>query len=43
LRQELPWLKSRLPTLWANSYYVGTVGGAPLEMVKKYIESRKGV
>jgi putative transposase len=43
LRQEFPWLKSRLPTLWTNSYYVATVGGAPLAMVKKYIESQKGV
>ena len=31
LRQEFPWLKSRLPTLWTNSYFVATVGGAPIE------------
>lgn len=24
LRQEFPWLKSRLPTLWTNSYFVST-------------------
>jgi putative transposase len=42
LRQEFPWLKSRLPTLWTNSYYVAT-DGAPVAMVKKYIESQKGV
>ena len=41
LRDEFPWLKSRLPTLWTNSYFVSTVGGAPLEMVKRYIESQK--
>jgi len=28
LRQEFPWLKSRLPTLWTNSYFISTVGGA---------------
>ena len=31
LRQEFPWLKSRLPTLWTNNYFVATVGGAPIE------------
>jgi putative transposase len=30
LRQEFSWLKSHLPTLWTNSYFVSTVGrGAP--------------
>ncbi len=43
LRQEFPWLKSRLPTLWTNSYFVSTVGGAPLEVIKQYIEQQKGV
>jgi putative transposase len=42
LRHEFPWLKSRLPTLWANSYFVATVGGAPLTVVKQYIEQQKG-
>lgn len=42
LRQEFPWLKSRLPTLWTNSYFVATVGGAPLAVVKQYIENQKG-
>jgi putative transposase len=43
LRQEFPWLKSRLPTLWTNSYFVSTVGGAPLEVIKQYIENQKRV
>lgn len=43
LRQEFPWLKSRLPTLWTNSYFVSTVGGAPLTAVKQYIENQKSV
>jgi putative transposase len=41
LRQEFPWLKSRLPTLWSNSYFVATVGGAPLDVIKRYIEDQK--
>ena len=41
LRSEYPSLKSRLPCLWTNSYFVSTVGGAPLSEVKKYIESQK--
>lgn len=43
LRQEFPWLKSRLPTLWTNSYFVATVGGAPISIVKQYIENQKNV
>lgn len=41
LRQEFSWLKTKLPTLWTNSYFVSTVGGAPLEAIKKYIENQK--
>lgn len=43
LRGEYPWLKSRLPTLWTNSYFVSTVGGTPLKTVKQYIENQKHV
>ncbi len=43
LRQEFPWLRSRLPTLWTNSYFVSTVGGAPLAVIKQYIENQKSV
>lgn len=41
LRQEFPHLKTKLPTLWTNSYFVSTVGGAPLAIVKQYIENQK--
>lgn len=41
LRSEFKSLTTRLPTLWTNSYFVSTVGGAPLEIVKQYIESQK--
>lgn len=43
LRTEFPKLKSRLPTLWTNSYFVSTVGGAPLSAIKQYIENQKNV
>lgn len=43
LRQEFPHLRSRLPTLWTNSYFVATVGGAPLAIIKQYIENQKMV
>jgi len=43
LRDEFPWLKSRLPSLWTNSYFVSTVGGAPLSVIKQYIENQKHV
>jgi len=43
LRQEFPSLKSRLPTLWTNAYFVATVGGAPLAVIKQYIENQKHV
>ena len=41
LRQEFHFLTTKLPTLWTNSYFVSTVGGAPLGIVKQYIESQK--
>jgi putative transposase len=43
LRQEFPVLKRKLPTLWTNSYFVSTVGGAPLTLIKQYIENQKHV
>lgn len=43
LRQKYAWLRSRLPTLWTNSYFCATVGSVSLETVKKYIENQKGV
>lgn len=41
LRDEFRHLKKRLPTLWTNSYFVSTVGGAPLAVVKQYIENQQ--
>jgi putative transposase len=42
LREEYPFLKSRLPTLWSRSYYAGSVGFVSEAVVRKYIESQKG-
>ena len=41
LRKEFKVLTTKLPTLWTNSYFVSTVGGAPLEVIKQYIENQK--
>jgi putative transposase len=41
LRQEFPSLTSKLPTLWTNSYFVATVGGAPPDVVTRYVENQK--
>ena len=41
LRSEFKSLTTRLPTLWTNSYFVSTVGGAPLSIVKEYIQSQE--
>ena len=43
LRKEFDTLRSRLPSLWTNSYFVSTVGGAPLEVIKQYVENQKNV
>jgi len=43
LRQAFPSLKTRMPTLWTNSYFVSTVGAAPLSVIKQYIENQKYV
>ena len=41
LRSEFKSLTTRIPSLWTNSYFVSTVGVAPLSVVKQYIESQK--
>ena len=42
LREEFPFLRSRLPTLWSRSYYAGSVGSVSEAVVRKYIENQKG-
>ena len=36
-------LCSKIPTLWTNSYFVSTLGGAPMQIIKQYIEGQKNV
>lgn len=43
LRNEFPWLKKRLPTLWTCSKFISSVGAVTLAVVKQYIEEQKGV
>jgi putative transposase len=42
LRQEFPELRRRLPTLWTRAWFVATVGGAPLAVIRRYLEEQKG-
>lgn len=41
--QEFPAIKNRLwgGHLWQPSYYAATVGGAPLETLKQYVEQQR--
>lgn len=42
LRAEFRQIRSRLPTLWSRSYYVGPVGVVSEAVVRRYIEAQKG-
>jgi putative transposase len=42
LRAKYRRIRSRIPTLWTNSYFVATVGGTPLSVIKQYVENQKG-
>lgn len=41
LRSEFSFLRTKLPTLWTNSYFVTTANSVSLETIKEYIESQK--
>lgn len=41
LRDEFKHLTTKLPTLWTNSYFATTVGGAPLSAINEYMDSQK--
>jgi len=43
LRKEFASLRTRLPSLWTNSYFCSTVGGAPLEVIQQYVQNQKNV
>ena len=42
IREEFPFMKKKLPTLWARSKFVSTVGAVSLAVVKEYIQEQKG-
>ena len=41
LRLKFKHLRTSLPTLWTNSYFISTVGGAPISIVKQYIQNQQ--
>jgi len=41
LREKFPALKSRLPSMWSRSYYVGSAGAVSTATIQKYIERQK--
>ncbi len=40
LREEFPYLKSKLPSLWTKNYFSCSVGVVSEETIKKYIENQ---
>src|SRR5918912_945347 len=43
LRQEFRTLTTRMPSLWTHTYFVSTVGEAPVSEIAQYIEKQKHV
>ena len=43
LREEFPWLKSRIPSLWTRSCFCCTIGHISEETIRRYIEEQKNV
>ena len=43
LRERHDWLRSRLPTLWTRSYYIGSAGVVLQEAIMEYIENQKNL
>jgi len=41
LRNEFPFLVSKLPSLWTRSYYCESVGHISEKTIKRYIEDQK--
>lgn len=42
LRLEFPELKSKLPSLWSRSYFIGADGAVSADVIRRYIENQKG-
>lgn len=41
LREEFPFLNSRLPSLWTRSYFVGTAGNVSATAIRRYIDAQR--
>ncbi|WP_038020273.1 IS200/IS605 family transposase [Synechococcus sp. PCC 7335] len=41
LREEYPWIKTKLPSLWTRSYLVSTAGNVSGDTIKRYVEEQK--
>ena len=41
LREEFPFLKSSMPSLWTRSYFSCSVGHISEDTITKYIENQK--
>ena len=41
LRKQFKSLKTKLPTLWSNSYFISTLGSYSINDINEYIESQK--
>src|ERR1700676_2377303 len=41
LREEVPWLRTRMPALSRQSYYIGTIGTVSEPTVPRYIANQK--
>ncbi len=41
LREEFPTLKTKLPTLWTNNYFISTENKLQNEIVDDYIKTQK--
>jgi len=41
LRAKFPLLKSRLPSLWSRSYYVGSAGAVSTATIQQYIAQQR--
>lgn len=42
LREKYPHLRSRLPSLWSRSYYVGSIGRVSKATITRFIEDQTG-
>lgn len=40
LRGEFPWVKSRVPSLWTNNYFVATTGTDCPEAIESYLAAQ---